>query len=512
MFEVDILHSFFFYFAGKMYCNIILSIIAISSHFGLYSCKEDNSKSGRQKDIIIVGGGLAGMVAARELLQAGNFNVKVFEARKDRYGGRIWTRRSIDEKIKGAEAELGGMLINTRVKDNPLLELAKQFELPTKSAGSIQAHFPQQNIVYSGDEAVKIYTEAFKIFISGINKAKNENRDISIKDVIASEWEEYDRTNNLSSANREMIQEILKTLPLPQTQNFSALLYNYELDFGWDSIVVDGLDTLLDRIVAGDGMEKPIKVQLNKVARNIKVDNNRKKVLVRTTDKKQAEADGVIVTVPSGVLKKKDIIFDPPLSKDWYHAIHDLGIYKTDRVIVGFDKVFWPEDVGSFSVFSSTAKEGFLQMWTNLYRLTGSPYLAGNVFGEMATWFEKMSDKELNLKIRLILGEMFGEETMKNNKIKFMSRSKWGEDKFTLGSSAYPKVGNNIELWKTLQKPVCPYIYFAGAYTQASSHLDALHDAYNSGKQAAEQIINDICKDNKSKKDKKKTKKSKDEL
>lgn len=494
-----------------MFSYLILGFLAIF-HFGFYSCKDDNAKSTGQKDIIIVGGGLAGMVAARELLTAGNFNVKVFEARRERYGGRIWTRRSIGEKIKGAEAELGGMLINTRVKDNPLLELAKKFELPTKSAGSIQAHFPQQNLVYSGNEAVKMYTEAFKIFISGINKAKNENKDVSIKDVITNEWKEFEKTNNLSSPDKDVIQDILKMLPFPHTENFSALLYNYELDFGWDSIVVDGLDTLVDRIVAGEGMEKPVKVQLNKVVRNIKVDNDRKKVLVRTTDRKQVMVDGVIVTVPPGILRKKDLIFEPPLPKEWYHAIHNLGIYKTDRVIVGFDKVFWPEDVGSFSVFSSTAKEGFLQMWTNLYRLTGSSYLAGNVFGETATQFEKMSDTELKLKVRLVLKEMFGEETMKGNKIKFISRSKWGEDEYSLGSSAYPKVGSKMELWKTLQEPVCPYIYFAGGYTQASSHLDALHDAYNSGIQAAQQIINNVCKDKNSIKDKKKTKKSRDEL
>ena len=494
-----------------MYCNLILSIITISFHFGMYACKDENSKYSGQRDIIIVGGGLAGMTAARELLKAGNFNVKVFEAKRERYGGRIWTRRDIGEKIKGAEAELGAMLINTRVKNNPLLKLAKKFELPTKSAGSIQAHFPQQNLTYSGEEAIKMYTEAFKILIGGVNRAKNENKDVSVKDVIASEWEEFQKTNNLSSPDEDVIQEILKTLPFPQTENFSALLYNYELDFGWDSIVVDGLDNLVDRIVGGEGMEKPVKVELNKVVRNIKVDKDRKKVLVRTMDRKQAMVDAVIVTVPPGVLRKKDLIFDPPLSKEWYHAIHNLGVYKTARVIVGFDKVFWPEDVGSFSVFSDTAKDGFLQMWTNLYRLTGSPYLAGNVFGETSTLFEKMSDTELKLKIRLILSEILGKEAMKNNKIKLISRSNWGEDEFTFGSLSYPKVGSNLELWKTLQQPVCPHIYFAGSYTQASSHLDALHDAYNSGVQAAQQIINNVCKD-KVNKDKKKSKKSKDEL
>lgn len=507
---VDFNLTIFCYFEGKMYSSLNLSFLAFSFLFGIHSCKQDNIQHAGPKEVIIVGGGLAGMAAARELINVGNFNVKVFEARKDRYGGRIWTRRSIGEKVRGAEAELGGMLINTRIKDNPLLKLAKEFELPTKSAGSIQVHFPEKSLVYSGDDAISLYTEAFKILLTAVDKAKNENKDISIKDAVESEWEGF--VGNSSQIDRDSVQAILKTLPFPCTQNFSALLYNYELDFGWDSIVVDGLDSLVDRIVAGHGTQKPVKVELNKVVRNIKVDNNRKKVLVRTTDRKQAEADRVIVTVPSGVLKKKDLIFDPPLSKDWYHAINNLGRYKTEKVIVGFDKVFWPEDVGSFSVFSSNAKEGFLQMWTNMYRLTGAPYLVGSVFGEIATVYGKMGDKELRLKVTLILGELFGEETLKNNKIKFISRSKWAEDKFTLGAVAYPKVGSNSELWKTLQKPFCPYIYFAGAYTQSRGHFESLHDAFNSGVQAAKQIISNVCKDKEEKKAKKKNKKSKDEL
>lgn len=46
------------------------------------------------KDVIVVGGGLAGMAAARKLTNAPEkYAVKVLEARKDRYGGRVFTDR-----------------------------------------------------------------------------------------------------------------------------------------------------------------------------------------------------------------------------------------------------------------------------------------------------------------------------------------------------------------------------------------------------------------------------------
>ena len=510
LFFVYLVSALIFYFPGNMFSNLRISIFLCCFLLGVCLCDNDNYQSSYQKDIIVVGGGLAGMAAARELLQTGNYNVRVFEARKSRYGGRIWTKRSIAEKTKGTEVELGGMLLNTRVKDNPLIKLAKEFELPTKNAGSLQVHFPERNRVYSGEDATQLYTEAFKILLSAKRKVKARGKDISIKEAVTNELETF----NMSLADKDAVFEIVKTLPFPNTQNFSTLLYDYEMDFGWDSIVIDGLDTLVNRIVAGQPTDKPVKLEFNKVVRNIAVDNKRKKVLVRTLDRKQVVADGVILAVPPGVLKKNDIIFDPPLSRPWYKAINELEIYNIDRVIVGFENVFWPKDVGSFAVFSELASDGFLQMWTNLYRLTGKPYLAGGVFGDTAILFEKLTDKELKLKIIMILTAMFGEEKMKNNKIKFISRSKWAENKFTLGSAAYPKVGSKVNLWKTLQKPVCPHIYLAGAYTEASSHFESLHGAYNSGIRAANQIINNDC-DKKKKNGEKKnsaTKKAKDEL
>jgi monoamine oxidase len=69
------------------------------------------SRSGvlRGVPVVVVGAGLAGLVAARELVRRGA-DVRVFEAR-DRVGGRVWTWR--DPPLTPWHAEAGGDLIGS---------------------------------------------------------------------------------------------------------------------------------------------------------------------------------------------------------------------------------------------------------------------------------------------------------------------------------------------------------------------------------------------------------------
>ncbi|GFH10950.1 SWIRM domain-containing protein [Haematococcus lacustris] len=79
-----------------------------------------------QATIIVVGAGLAGAAAARQLCRWG-YRVVVLEGRS-RPGGRVWTLRMEEEGLAGM-ADLGGAII-TGIDGNPLAVLARQLGLP----------------------------------------------------------------------------------------------------------------------------------------------------------------------------------------------------------------------------------------------------------------------------------------------------------------------------------------------------------------------------------------------
>ena len=71
----------------------------------------------------------------------------------------------------------------------------------------------------------------------------------------------------------------------------------------------------------------------------------------------------------------------------------------SNKLVVEFDEVFWPTDVGVFTMPADKEEEsGLLQTWVNLHRLIDKPILMGSVGGPIAAAFEEWSDEEVKVK------------------------------------------------------------------------------------------------------------------
>ena len=93
------------------------SLLSLISYISLFKVSLGNSQILAGKDVVVIGAGISGLVAASTLIQKGA-NVIILEA-KNYIGGRIRTDRSL-----GAPFEYGAGWIHGLSKDNPIRNLA----------------------------------------------------------------------------------------------------------------------------------------------------------------------------------------------------------------------------------------------------------------------------------------------------------------------------------------------------------------------------------------------------
>lgn len=113
-------------------------------------------------------------------------------------------------------------------------------------------------------------------------------------------------------------------------------------------------------------------------------------VKVTVEDGRTFIADAAIVAVPLGVLKSNCIKFEPRLPEWKEAAINDLGVGIENKIILHFEKVFWP-NVEFLGVVAGTTYE--CSYFLNLHKATGHSVLVYMPAGQLARDIEKMSDE-----------------------------------------------------------------------------------------------------------------------
>ncbi len=250
---------------------------------------------------------------------------------------------------------------------------------------------------------------------------------------------------------------------------------------GDDQLVHGGGFNLLTDHLA-DGLDI---IQTARVYRVVFQDNGKVRCFTETTS---FVADQVVITVPLGVLKANGIIFEPPLPEEKQGAIERIGFGDYEKLVMQFDKFYWPEPAQRFN-YLSEGEPSLFNAWLNIGHYTEEPiivaYHAGRRAREINTW----DDEKLITEAVAVMQNIFGDNGYGKipRPIAYL-RTNWQHDNNSYGAYSYAHVDQLETDRATLAAPVAQKLYFAGEATHPHMYA-TLHGAYETGVAAARQIL-----------------------
>ena len=429
-------------------------------------------------EILIIGAGAAGLMAALTLAKAGR-QVTVLEAR-NRCGGRIHT---IDNQSFFTHGELGAEFVHG---DLPVtLGLLREAGIPLLTANGEMWHYENGQINNEG-----IFMEDWGLLIKCLNKLEE---DISINDFMRKEFPE-DKYSDLRNAVWNFVAGY-ETAD-PRIASCFALRKEWQSDDNEQQYRITGGYGAMIKYMEGECKRNKASIWLNSVVREIHWQAGNVKAI--TTDGTVYEAGKIIIALPLGVLqaneeKKGTFSFYPPIGEQ-SNALMKMGFGAVIKVLFQFDDFFWEEKVTSELVGKDLKNMGYLfsgeeipTWWTQFPRK--NPVLTGWLGGPGALERKYAPVAEILQQALQSLGNILkrNPEDLKNKLIAF-NIINWTDDPFTCGSYAYDTVASPAAR-KVLNTPVYDTLFFAGEYLYDGPAMGTVEAALKSGKDTAAKML-----------------------
>lgn len=427
-----------------------------------------STASRTKKRVLVIGAGMAGLSAARELQQH-DYEVIVIEGR-NRIGGRIWTSHEWNDM----PVDLGASWIHG-VRGNPLSSLADQIQAKrlktsyqraaTYGASGELLTEAQENALEEIDDAVSDLLE----------KAQQAENDVSILQAIQPLLKKYDPTSNEYRFIHFVVNGKIEQEYSGSARDLSSHWYDSAKGFdGGDVLFADGFGCIIEHL------SRDIEIHQSQIVQRIEWESSQVRV---TTNHREFTADHAIVTLPLGVLKAKKVQFSPELPSEKLQAIEKLGMGVLNKCYLQFEDAFWPDDVDWLEYVSP--RPGEWTEWVSLQRAAEYPILMGFNAADQGKAIEAHSDATIVASAMKTLRILFGKDIPDPIDSQI---TRWASDPFAFGSYSFNAIGSTPKMRSQLATPLGKSLFFAGEATERN-YFGTAHGAHLSGLRAAKEIM-----------------------
>lgn len=419
-------------------------------------------------EVLIIGAGVAGLTAARDLTAAGA-RVLVLEAR-DWLGGRVMTHHTPDGPV-----ELGAEFVHGAVEET--LSVAREAALPLRETdrgaprvkGASRAR-AEENDVFSAMDVVLAHAsadgpdESFRHLVDRVDVGAE------IKAQCLALVEGY----HAADPARISVLSLLKNTAADERPEAHR---QFRFVAGYDGLVA----AIFQRIDSG-----LCEVRLSTVV--TAVHWGRRRVVVRTSAGEEFTAPQLIVTVPLGVLKAGAIAFSPRLA-DKEDAVGRLEMGDAERVSLCLAKDVWvAPDRFPPGGFLMTGAPPFPVWWVS--RPPPFPVVTGWSGGRNARALGPLgSAARVDAAVAALAAALGADAGRLRQDLRGGFSHNWLADPFSRGAYSYAGVGGS-EAGDELAVPIDGTLFFAGEATESDGQNGTVHGAIASARRAAKQVLN----------------------
>lgn len=416
-----------------------------------------------QKDqIIIIGGGASGLMAANLLLEQGH-RITILEA-DNRLGGRIHTIRNSSFKQpveKGVEFIHGNLPLTIELLDRAGIKYVP-----------VEGRFYQ--IKNGKAEVQQDFAKGWDEVMMKMNEVKE---DITLQSFLQKYFSGEEHGEVRRSVTRFAegfdLADADTASVLALREEWMAEAEQYRIPGGYDQLINWLEEQCLQKgaVIKTSAKVKTVNWQEGKV--NV-IDGDQ-----------TYTANKLIVTISIGMLQSASIVFTPSID-EYFEAAKKMGFGTVIKILFEFKKAFWQDEHAKAGFFLTD--EAIPTWWTQYP--ASFPLLTGWAGGPQATHLiiDKSEEEIINLALNS-LSNIFQKPL---NEIKDLLTAKfianWKRNEFTNGAYSFNTL-ESIEARKILEKPVDNTIFFAGEGIYEGSSPGTVEAALVSGKAVAEKIV-----------------------